>query len=146
LASFLNMGFTRDDEDEADALGFEFYARAGRDPARFGAFFQRLADAGYDTTPEMLSDHPSLRSRVEAARVRAARLPPEASSWRRPPVADAARFEALKRRAAAVASSMSRDQSLDAARTLLSAVGNCLVPVDQPEQLRARARIQAALE
>ncbi|MBL8863483.1 MAG: M48 family metalloprotease [Planctomycetes bacterium] len=145
LLSFANKGFTRDDEAEADDLGFEFYARAGWDPARFGDFFQAMIDLGYDTTPELLSDHPSLKSRVAAAKARAAGLPPEASSWRRPPVAEGAKFAALQARAAQIAAALPKDQSLETAKTLLDAAANCLAPRDQPRQVEARAKIQAAL-
>ncbi len=141
--TFLNMGFTREDEAEADELGFVFYTRAGWDPDRFGDFFQAMIDAGYDTQNEATSDHPSLASRVQAARQRAAQLPPEAKTWPKPSVADAARFRALQQRAVQLAKTMPKDQSLEAAQTLLSAVGNCLVPKESPEQLRARAKLEA---
>src|SRR5262245_47147346 len=36
---FANMGFTREDENEADKLGFYFYTRAGWDPKKFDDFF-----------------------------------------------------------------------------------------------------------
>ncbi len=143
LGGYLNMGYTRGDEAEADELGFQFYARAGWDPARFGDFFQQMIDAGYETKNESMSDHPSLASRVQAARKRAAELPPAAAAWRRPPVADAARFRSLQARAAQVAGTMPADGTLKAAQTLLSAVGSCLLPDDLPEQKAARARIEA---
>ena len=79
---FLSLGFTRDDEAEADQLGFDFYVRAGWDPARFGDFFQNLADQGYDEESDTFSDHPTLRSRVAAAQSRAAGLSPQAAAWR----------------------------------------------------------------
>ncbi len=146
LGNFLNQGFTRDDEAEADALGFEFYARAGWDPARFGDFFQAMIDLGYDTTPEMLSDHPTLASRVVAARAAAAKLPPDAKSWRKPAVAEGAKFKAMQSRAAQIAKALPKDQSMETAKTLLDAVGNCLMPKDQPQQIEARAKIEKVLE
>ena len=142
---FLNMGFTRKDEAEADALGFDFYTRAGWDPARFGDFFQQMIDMGLDTTPEMASDHPSLASRVEEAKKRAAALPPEAAKWRRPPVASPQKLAAHKARLAEVAATMPSDQSLEKAQTLLDAAPTHLVPRDQPEQEKARARIALAM-
>jgi predicted Zn-dependent protease len=145
LLTFLNKGFTRDDEAEADALGFEFYARAGWDPAQFGGFFQQMIDLGYDTTPEVLSNHPSLASRVAAARRMARDLPPEAASWRRPAVAEGARFQALQARAREVAAALPKDTSLEAATTLLDAAANCLAPRDQPRQVEARAKVEQAL-
>lgn len=138
---FLNMGFTRDDEAEADGLGFDFYARSGWDPKRFGDFFQQLIDKGHETKNEATSDHPSLSSRVAAANARAAKLPPEAATWRKAPVADAARFSAMKQRAEIVGKSMPNDESLQQAQKLLSAVSSCVSPTDMPDQTAAREQI-----
>jgi predicted Zn-dependent protease len=146
LAGLLNQGYTRSDEAEADELGFAFYTRAGWDPDHFGDFFQAMVDAGYDTTPELMSDHPSLASRVVAAKEAAAKLPPEAKSWRRPAVAEGAQFKAMQARAAQIAKSLPQDQTMETAQTLLNAVGNCLMPTDQPQQVEARAKIAQVLE
>lgn len=145
-ASFLNMGYTRDDEAEADKLGFDFYTRAGWDPKRFGDFFQQLIDKGLDTTPEMMSDHPSLKSRVEAAKQRVAALPPDAAKYRKAPVADAAKFAGMYQRAEMIAKSMPSDDQLATAQTLLSAVPSCLLPVDQPDQKAAQDKIKKSIE
>jgi len=142
--NFLMMGFTREDEAEADQLGFDIYVRAGWDPQRFAGFFQTLIDQGHDTQPEIASDHPSLASRVAAAKKRAAALPPSAAEWRKPPVADEARYEGLKLRAAAVGQTMPDDQSLARAKLLLAAVPSCLLPEDTAEQKQARAVLEAA--
>jgi predicted Zn-dependent protease len=141
---FLSLGFTRDDEAEADKLGFDFHARAGWDPARFGDFFQNLADQGYDTADDTFSDHPTLRSRVVAAKARAAKLPADATAWRRPPVADAQRFAALKQKAAAVAAKQPAGDALAVAQTLLASVPSCVAAQDSPGNAKARARLQAA--
>jgi predicted Zn-dependent protease len=146
-ASFLGMGFTRKDEDEADKYGFIFYTRAGWDPKHFGDFFQRMIDMGYDTTPEMMSDHPTLASRVEKAKERAAKLPAQAASWRRPNVATASEFEALKRRSVEVGAKMPNDQSLAKAQQLLSAFPSCVSAKDNaPEQVKARQEISNNLQ
>src|SRR5690349_23266192 len=113
------MGFTRDDEAEADKFGFQFYSRAGWDPARFGDFFQQLIDKGYDKTPEIESDHPSLSSRVKAAKEHAAALPSDAASWRKAPIADAATFASLKARAAEIGARTKTSEQLAKAQTLL---------------------------
>lgn len=146
LGQFLSMGYTRDDEAEADKLGFEFYARAGWDPERFGDFFQQLIDKGMDTTPESLSDHPTLASRVEAARKRAANLPPEAAQWRRPPVADVAGYARKKEHVAQVSARSPSDADLKTAQTLLAAIPSCVLPVDAPEQKVAQQKVAVALE
>jgi len=146
ISSILGMGYTRADEAEADEWGFEFYAKAGWDPARFGDFFQQLIDQGLDKTPELASDHPSLKSRVEAAQERAAKLPPEAVAWRKPPVADAAAFEALKARVAEISATMKTSNELATAQTLLSAVPSCVTAEDQPDQKQAQETLARALE
>jgi predicted Zn-dependent protease len=78
------MGYTREDEAEADELGFNFYVRAGWDPNHFADFFQQLIDKGLDSESDTMSDHPTLKSRVEAAKKRAASLPPDAAKLRKP--------------------------------------------------------------
>jgi len=142
LGAFANMGFTRKDEAEADKYGFQFYTHAGWDPNRFGDFFQHMIDAGHDTTPEMLSDHPTLKSRVEESRERAAKLPPEAASWRRPPVASPSEFKKLQARAISVGKNVPSDQSLENSKELLQALPrSCVAPVDPQDALDARQRI-----
>ena len=138
---FIGMGYTRKDEAEADELGFNFYTRAGWDPKRFDDFFQQMIDLGYDTTPEMMSDHPSLASRVEAAKQRAAALPPDASQWRRAPVANEARFKQLQARSAELGKSLPADKSMENAQALLSAFNNCFEPGGSPEQKNARENL-----
>jgi len=142
--NFLGMGYTRDDEAQADEFGFQFYTRAGWEPQRFGDFFQQLIDKGYDKTPEWQSDHPSLSSRVQAAHERASRLPADSASWRKPPIADAARFEQLKLRAAQVAKTTKKESDLGKAQLLLRAVPSCLLPDDTAEQKDAQEQLKAA--
>ncbi len=69
------MGFTRGDEDQADKYGFMFYTHAGWDPKKFDAFFSDMIAKGYDTTPQWLSDHPTLANRVKATERRVSELP-----------------------------------------------------------------------
>lgn len=145
VGHFVGMGYTRGDEDEADAYGFEMYVRAGWDPDRFGDFFQQMIDQGHDTTPELVSTHPSLRKRVERARQRARDLPPEARQLRRPPVADATRFRQLQQRALQLASSMPGDETLAKAQLLLAAFPSCVTPEDQPDQRQAQTELLRAL-
>jgi predicted Zn-dependent protease len=143
---FLGLGFTRKDEAQADELGFTFYTHAGWDPRRFADFFQQLIDKGYDTSSDATSDHPTLKSRVAAANERVAKLPADAASWRKPPIADASQFASLKQHAAQVARGMPSDKSLEVAQTLLASVSSCVLPQDAPEQKAARARIAKAME
>jgi predicted Zn-dependent protease len=143
---FVGLGWTREDEAQADELGFAFYTHAGWDPKHFADFFQALIDMGLDTKSDTTSDHPTLKSRVEAANKRAAQLPPEAAAWRKPPIADAAKFAQIKAHAAQVAKTMPSDKSLETAKTLLAAVSSCVTPVDQPDQVAAREKIVRAAE
>jgi predicted Zn-dependent protease len=141
-AQFANMGFTRKDEAEADKLGFDFYTRAGWDPERFGDFFQSMIDKGYDKTPAMLSDHPTLKSRVDEAKKRAAALPPQADQWRRDPVAGASRFKDLQGRAQRLGKTLPSDQTLANSQELLQALPrSCVAPVDPEDAVQARERI-----
>ena len=109
------------------------------------ATFQQMIDLGFETKNESMSDHPSLSSRVAAARQRAARLPPEAQSLRRPAVAQGAAFRALQDRTVELAASLPRDQTLEAAAVLLAAVPSCMLPEDQPQQKAAQAKLRAAV-
>jgi predicted Zn-dependent protease len=148
--NFAGMRYTRGDETEADKLGFIFYCRAGWDPERFAGFFQTMIARGLDTTPEMASDHPSLKNRVTATRDRVSRLPPEARDWRRPPVATEAEFRRLQQRADAVAAKMPSDKSLAQTQELLAAVSrSCLTPRDNvnlPDQRAAQRELVSELE
>lgn len=137
---FISMGYSREDENEADELGFAFYTHAGWDPKHFADFFQQMIEMGHDTTPEFVSSHPSLASRVDASKARVAALPPEAAQWRRPPVADASRFKQLQARAAEVGKALPNDQTL-LAQKVLAAYSNCFAPGPNPDQEEARREL-----
>ena len=147
---YFGMSFTRKDEDQADSIGFQFYAHAGWDPAKFSDFFKKMIAKGYDKTPEMMSDHPSLANRVQATAERVKKLPPEASQWRRPPVADGAQFRQMQQRAQEVGRKMPTSESLANAQQLLRAMPrSCLTPRDQealPDQREAQLSIIEYLE
>ncbi len=141
---FLNMGFTRGDEAQADNLGFNFYCRAGWEPDKFGEFFQQMVDAGYDTTPAIASDHPTLASRVQVAKKEVTALPPDAAGWRKPPIADAAKFKELQARAQALSTKMPNDQSLASSQKLLQALPrSCIIPYTTKDEVEARQEIVA---
>ena len=143
-AQFLNMGFTRGDENEADKLGFDFYTHAGWEPDRFDDFFQAMIDAGYDKTPQIVSDHPSLANRVQETKKRVAALPANAKSWRQAPVADPAKFQQLKARAAQLSKSLPSDQTLAKSQQLARALPrSCLIPYTTKDEVQARQQIVA---
>lgn len=143
----VGMGFTRKDESEADALGFEFYVRAGWDPDRFADFFQRMIDNGYDqggSFSEFLSDHPSLASRVEVSRDRASQIAPGVrQNLRRPNVASAQEFNQLQARATQIGGAMPQDRTLSVSSDLLQALPrSCLTPAITPDQKAAAQRLE----
>ena len=143
---FIGMSFTRDDEREADLIGFDFYVQAGWDPYRFGDFFQRMIDQGYDTTPEIVSDHPSLASRVQESKEMAAKLPPAAAAWRKPPVATPAMFKRLQDKTRQLTKNLPKDDSLSVAMLILASFPNCLGQADTEEQKTARKTIETIRE
>jgi predicted Zn-dependent protease len=141
---FLNMGFTRHDENEADEWGFYFYTRAGWDPNHFADFFQHMIDKGLDKTPEMLSDHPSLANRVTDTRKRVKNLGADADRWRKRPIADGSAFRDLQSRAASLAKKLPDDKSLQNSQQLAQALPrSCVAPVDPPDAQQARQDLAA---
>jgi predicted Zn-dependent protease len=141
---FVNMGYTRGQENEADKFGFYFYCRAGWDPKHFDDFFKAMIAMGYDKTPEYLSDHPTLANRVENTERRVKELPPDASQWRRPDIADAAKFKQLQARANELAKSLPDDTKLASSQKLLQALPrSCVAPAnpDPPDAQQARQQL-----
>lgn len=143
LAQFVGMGYTREDEREADRLGFTFYVRAGYPPEDFARFFQQMIDKGYDATPEMLSDHPSLASRVEQTDRWVAALPPNAGQWRQPPVAQSDTFKQLQASAKVQEKQIAASSAAHDAQLIASAMPNHLLPVQQPRQQQALEQLRA---
>jgi predicted Zn-dependent protease len=143
---FLGMGFTRDDEDEADKLGFDFYTRAGWDPELFPEFFKQMIEKGHDKTPEIASSHPKLANRVANAQRRAKELPPTADQWRRDNVASPRQFARFQDRARQLAKNTPRDKSLESAQLMLAAFPSCVAPEDLPEQKRAQSTVVKKLQ
>jgi predicted Zn-dependent protease len=144
---FIGAGYTREDENEADKIGFAIYVRAGWDPNKFADFFKHMISKGLDTTNELLSDHPSLARRVENTQERINRLDPrDVQQWRRPPVADAAQFRRIQQQAMRDAATTPSDQQLAKAQTLLSAFPSCVTPDEQPDQKAAQQRLVTTLQ
>ncbi len=139
VGQFVNMGFTREDESQADNLGIHFYTRAGYDPNHFADFFQTMIDKGYDKTPAYMSDHPTLASRVEASKKAAKKLDSDYEKDRRPPIASPDRFRALKERAAEIARRTPDDKSLANTQQLLQALPrSCLTTEPPSDQKQAQ--------
>ncbi len=144
----VNAGFTRGDEAEADKLGYEFYVRAGYNPDRFGDFFQQMIDKGFDKSDagigKYLSDHPTLASRVQVAKERAAQMSPSMKKQlAQPPVASATEFNRLQQRAKSLGKTMPNDKSLAQTQALLRALPrSCLTPVITDEQEKAAEQVE----
>lgn len=139
---FVGMSYTRKDEAEADQYGFNFYTRAGWDPNKFGDFFQSMIEKGYDKGPEYLSDHPSLKSRLDAARQRAQALPSNADRWRRPDVASTDEFRRMQQRAKELGAHLPDDKSLQQTQKLLQAWSrSCLTPAVHEDQKHAEQEL-----
>ena len=143
--NYFGMGFTRDDEGQADQTGFHFYCLAGWDPNAFGDFFQTMIDKGYDTTPEKASDHPTLASRVKIARERAEKstdLGSNPERLRRPDIATPAQFDRHKADARDAGKRTADDKSLAKTQQLLTAMPrSCLTPTMPNDQMDAQQQI-----
>src|SRR5258706_10327440 len=146
-AQFIGMGYTRKDEAQADEYGFNFYSKAGWDPNKFGDFFQHMIDQGQDKGPDYLSDHPSLKSRLDLARQRARQLPANASQWRRPDIANDNEFRNLQARAREVGAHTPTDESLKQVQKLLTALPrSCLTNAIRPDQKQAEEELLKDLD
>jgi len=70
--------FSRDDEREADELGFETMTAAGWDPNGMVTMFETLKEeggGGSSGMPQFLSSHPATDERIESARTEVAKFP-----------------------------------------------------------------------
>ena len=143
--SFVNMGFTRQDEAQADETGFHFYHLAGWDPRQFGTFFQAMIDKGYDKTPAIESDHPTLKSRVEKANERVAELTKAGTidKYRQPDIASPAQFKNYLVLAARLSHSTPDDKSLANSQQLLQSLPRSCVASDPnpPDAVEARQSV-----
>jgi predicted Zn-dependent protease len=76
----LFLKYSRDDEREADVLGFEYMRKVGYDIDEFDDVFQaleRIGEGEQGALPTWLSTHPAPGERVTAAQVRAAAAGPQ---------------------------------------------------------------------
>lgn len=75
--NLLFLKYSRDDEREADKLGFQYMRREGYDVSEFADVFavlQRASDGGAGALPGWLSTHPAPAERIETASQRAAQV------------------------------------------------------------------------
>ena len=59
------MPYGRTQESEADILGLEYMAKAGFDPRQSITLWENMGKAGGKKPPELLSTHPSNKSRID---------------------------------------------------------------------------------
>ena len=79
IAAEAQLGFTRDNENEADRVGIGVLADAGFDPNAMPAFFEemgRRTQLSPDQVPELLRSHPVTSARIAESKGRAAQYPP----------------------------------------------------------------------
>jgi predicted Zn-dependent protease len=72
------LKFSRDDETQADGLGFRYMVEAGYDPREMGEMFRtlgRMTASGGGRVPEWLSTHPDPGNRVQKTQQRIAATP-----------------------------------------------------------------------
>jgi hypothetical protein len=81
---------------------------------------------------------------VQAAHQRAQKIEAQAAAWKKAPIADAAKFEQLKNRAAQIAKTTKKDTELGKAQLLLRALPSCLLPADSAEQKDAQEQLKTA--
>ncbi|MEM9556606.1 MAG: M48 family metalloprotease [Acidobacteriota bacterium] len=89
----LFLKYSRDDERQADDLGFRYVDRKGYNPEAFVEVFSMLGQAsggGGERLPSYLATHPAPTERMQTARARLAELPPESleGPWNRDPYLD----------------------------------------------------------
>jgi len=79
IAAEAQIGFTRENENEADRVGISVLADAGFDPNAMPAFFEEMArrtQLSPDRVPELLRSHPVTSARIAESKGRAAQYPP----------------------------------------------------------------------
>jgi predicted Zn-dependent protease len=139
--TLLEDGYSREDEAQADEFGFKFYVRAGWPPEHFADFFKDMIAAGYDTTPELVSNHPTLAHRVQNVQKWVQQLKP-GQYQPQPEIASPQQFAQYKQAALQSSQGMPDDQKVLAAKNLLTALPrSCWVPAPQPDQKQAQEQI-----
>ncbi len=72
----LFLSYSREAENQADALGARIMAQAGYNPIEMAAFFEKLQASGGPGVPQFLSSHPSPGNRVKAVQAEIRTFPP----------------------------------------------------------------------
>jgi len=69
------LKYSRDAENQADALGTRIMARAGYNPLEMAHFFEKLEAQGGSGAPQFLSSHPNPGNRLQAVEAEIRTLP-----------------------------------------------------------------------
>ena len=133
LFPFVMMRASPAQDRAADAVAFQIYAKAGWDPGRFAAVYQRMID-----TNVAGADRGRLKEKVMDAQRRADALPPAAREWSQPPVADEARFAQLQVQTTTLVKAGAKNER---AELLLAAFPSSLSEIETPGQAQARLRL-----
>ncbi|HOK46532.1 MAG TPA: M48 family metallopeptidase, partial [Bryobacteraceae bacterium] len=72
----LFLSYSREAENQADALGAHIMAEAGYNPIEMARFFEKLEARGGPGVPQFLSSHPSPGNRVKAVEAEIQTMPP----------------------------------------------------------------------
>ena len=67
-ATLVTLGYSREDELEADAAAVTYLRRAGYDPEAAMRFHQRLVEHTDNRSGNLLSTHPGGKERIDAIR------------------------------------------------------------------------------
>ncbi len=137
--------FSRDNEREADALGYEFYVRAGYPPEQFPDFFKELiaesGGAGQGGVEGFFSTHPQLADRVAAAERRAEQTSPEVvRQFAKPPIAEGRTYARLQGESQPLTVAAARQEqsqtktALTRALAILEAFPSCLASEEMTEE------------
>ena len=107
-------------------------------------FFEHMISMGLDTTSALASDHPTLKSRVEAANKRVAQLQERGTidKRRQPNTATPEQFQRYKQLAVQASQGTPNDQQVLTATKMLQALPrSCWVPYEQKDELDARKEL-----
>ena len=124
--------YTAEQERTADRLAFEIYLKAGYDARRFTSLLEHLADR-YPNV--QAPDRTPMPQRIQE--IHALGLPVDTSGTRPLPVADPRTFDTLRRQG-----SQMKQATPPLSILMLSALPNCMLSGDTPEQDAARQQLR----
>lgn len=78
----LFLRYSREAENQADALGTHIMAGAGYNPIEMARFFEKLQGQGGPGVPQFLSDHPNPGNRIKAVQAEIRTLPQRSYGFR----------------------------------------------------------------